>query len=319
MKNFLVSIVVSCCIVTMSHSMDSCNNNETGDNAPSDLSKASINQRVDEAFINNCKEIVLYQNVIESKLPEDASLQSLHLSKQRITSASAADVVAVLAEVMRLKVTKDAKPDAVKRVEIKYVSLSGNLLIDLPPQFFGFASTMRGLDLSSNSLVECPNLQSFSNLTNLVLENNEITKLQISGLPKLWRLVASRNQIQELNLENLPALEKLNVSNNRLKNLPDSLKALTSLKDLNGSFNNFSEIPSVLGEMKHLQAVDMVQVNGFKGPIDIKELSHLKKLTVSSKDSISKSVWGRFVELFTNDISNYDKTAIAAKSYFLNN
>ncbi|MBI2774610.1 leucine-rich repeat domain-containing protein [Candidatus Dependentiae bacterium] len=317
MKRIFFVFIIGCSF-GISYAMDSCNNNETGDNASSDLPKAPTSQKIDEAFTNNCKEIVLYRNVIESKLPEEASLQTLDLSNQRITSDTIEADISVLAEVMRLTAKRDANSEVVKLVRIKYINLQKNCLDEFPKQFLNFAPTTAGLDLSSNRILKSPELSSFSNLYALVLKNNKLKILTVCALPKLGRLIASHNQIEQLNLESLPELNEVDLSFNKLKSLQENFSDLTELEKLNLSFNEFEGVPHIISKMKKLMRIDMVQKEGLKVPIDREEFTNVGRLMVSSKDSIKKPVWGRFVEeLYTDDISNYEKTGIPAKSYFL--
>lgn len=174
--------------------------------------------------------------------------------------------------------------------DLTVLDISGNDLINLPPEIESLVnltvlkiqgaylfekfplviiklSNLTSLTLSwyfpdafrvgSRGILELPpEIGNLTNLTNLNLDNNQLTGLppEIGNLTNLTSLNLSSNQITSLPPEigSLTNLTNLNLSINKLTTLPPEIGNLTNLINLNLSNNPLISLPTEILQLKQL-------------------------------------------------------------------
>ncbi len=147
-----------------------------------------------------------------------------------------------------------------------------------------------GHNLTSTNANE---LMLFSNVSEIIADDNFLTLEQMSIFENLQRLSFMNNRIKYLQPRlqlNLPKLEHLDLSLNKIRNL-ENLGALTGLKTLSLAKNSLTNIPFDLIDLYQLHTLDL----SFN---DISEESALDMWTV-----LSMMPTLRFVFLANNKIS----------------
>ena len=129
--------------------------------------------------------------------------------------------------------------------------LNGNLLEELPAEFFAHTPGLTLLDVSENRLQRWSSLH-LTKLKTLDLGMNRISQLPadaFQGLTALKTLRLNNNQLSGLPekiFQNLTALEKLDLGLNDLSELPEKIfQNLTALKTLWLYGNPLSELPGI--------------------------------------------------------------------------
>ena len=122
----------------------------------------------------------------------------------------------------------------------------------------------RALNLSSKfeSLSEIPiEVFGLSNLTGLVLDDNQLTSLpeSIGQLANLTELYLSGNQFTSLpeSIAQLKNLMVLDLSSNQLTSLPESIGQLTNLTDLILSNNELTSLPETITQLTKLKKLNL--------------------------------------------------------------
>ncbi|KAJ2776953.1 hypothetical protein GGI15_004671 [Coemansia interrupta] len=144
------------------------------------------------------------------------------------------------------------------------LSLSRNMLTQIPPSFGRTFAMLQSLDISGNQIVVLPE--------------------EISHLQSLRELNASRNALIGLpiTIGSLRNLEVLDLSENYIIALDASMPRLESLRMLNISDNRLVTLPSYLGLLAHNLRILLVDGNPFyRSQRDLIE----PILTVSSKEA----------------------------------
>ncbi|KAB1156236.1 leucine-rich repeat domain-containing protein [Flavobacterium luteum] len=96
------------------------------------------------------------------------------------------------------------------------------------------------LNLKSKSIVNLTGIKSFSNLTTLYVDTNQLASLDVSGLTKLTTLSCNNNSLTTLTLTGLLNLTSLDFSNNQLTSFD-----ATGLTKLSTLTCNFNKLPSL--------------------------------------------------------------------------
>ena len=91
--------------------------------------------------------------------------------------------------------------------------LNGAILNSDAEQLFG------GLDVSNKNIDDLTGIAAFTNLTELICSNNNLTTLDLSANNQLIAIAAFNNNLVEINLNNLQALSVLDVHDNQLDSL----------------------------------------------------------------------------------------------------
>ncbi|MEG5162530.1 leucine-rich repeat domain-containing protein [Microcoleus sp. AT3-A2] len=147
-------------------------------------------------------------------------------------------------------------------------------------------SNLTNLNLENNQISDLTPLQSLTNLTNLNLGNNQISDLTpLQSLTNLIELNLENNQISDLTpLQSLTSLKYLNLDNNQISDLTP-LKFLTCLTYLNLDNNQISD----LTPLQSLTCLTYLNLDNNQ----ISDLTPLKSLTILT-----------YLNLDNNQISN---------------
>jgi hypothetical protein len=144
------------------------------------------------------------------------------------------------------------------------------------------------LEISNTCLSELADeLGNLTNLTNLVLQGNQLTTLPASlgNLSKLKYLDVSHNKLESLpsELTKLGNLHTLNALMNQLTDFPD-VSTLTSLHILNISHNKLSALPEGISSdaLVHLSEITANNNEIVELPSDLSNLPHLNILNLSN-------------------------------------
>ncbi|MEI8202186.1 MAG: LamG-like jellyroll fold domain-containing protein, partial [Bacteroidota bacterium] len=86
------------------------------------------------------------------------------------------------------------------------------------------------INVDAKGIADLSGIESFTNITNLICSNNNLSALNVSGLTSLNELACNINQLANLNLSSNTALTKLDCSSNALTSL--NVSGLTQLVDL---------------------------------------------------------------------------------------
>ncbi|KAK1438519.1 hypothetical protein QVD17_04328 [Tagetes erecta] len=121
------------------------------------------------------------------------------------------------------------------------ISLSNTGIKDIPQEVWDCGSSVRFLDLNSNSIEGIPEA--------------------IGGLTSLQKLVLNANLIKDESLSwkglsSLKSLSSLSLSQNLLTTLPSDLAALTTLKELHIAHNKLTCLPDEIGLLVHLEVLE---------------------------------------------------------------
>ncbi|XP_064650804.1 leucine-rich repeat-containing protein 58-like [Lineus longissimus] len=124
----------------------------------------------------------------------------------------------------------DSIPKDLGQMELMSINLSGNNLVDFPPQFTEI-STLRRLFLGGNQIRQLPSqVQHMYRLEVLYLGGNKLTEIpaEMGYLQNLTCLTLCDNQLESLppTLTHLRKLQSLSLHNNQLQTLPPELVTL---------------------------------------------------------------------------------------------
>ncbi|KAJ9051252.1 cysteinyl-tRNA synthetase [Entomophthora muscae] len=180
---------------------------------------------------------------------------------------------------------------------IKFLDLSGNLLLDFPLDFAQLCITLSTLKLCHNEYQQIPaSLCSLKSLRVLDLSNNWLSQLnsgQLHLLGDLDHLTLCNNQIRSIpdDYAILCRLTALDLSNNCLEVFPLPVCNMPQLRHLNLSYNQLRDIPSLFGELSSLETLVLVN-NQLQGelPACFENLTGLTTLDVRKNQLTGISV-----------------------------
>ncbi len=149
--------------------------------------------------------------------------------------------------------------------------------------------TITSLQLSNCGLKKLPEkLLLFKNLTNLDLEDNDLSNADLSilaSLTKMRTVSFSRCNLNEFPnvIFHFKQLHRLDLYNNNIKALPLGLFQMTSLRELQIGGNDYSFLPAEIGNLKNLEmlSLESTQVRSF--PKSILKLTKLKVIYLPDK------------------------------------
>ena len=128
----------------------------------------------------------------------------------------------------------------------------------------------------------------FSNITELYLDNNNLSSLpkEIGLLTKLETLYLNNNNLSSLPKEIglLTKLETLYLDNNNLSSLPKEIGLLTKLRYLYLDNNNLSSLPKEIGDLSELETLYLNNNNFSNWPKEIGLLTKLRYLYLDNNN-----------------------------------
>ncbi|PIC46380.1 hypothetical protein B9Z55_006090 [Caenorhabditis nigoni] len=150
---------------------------------------------------------------------------------------------------------------------LTYVDVSFNRIRFISPRVFEKLKSLESLFLQNNQMTHFPSLFRLEKLRHLMLDNNQIQKIDnfsLADLPKLQHLSLAGNQI-DLITENMfgssssSELKSLNLAHNKIHTISSrSFSDLDNLQQLRLSHNNIRTIPSMtFANLKNLRYLDL--------------------------------------------------------------
>jgi internalin A len=163
------------------------------------------------------------------------------------------------------------------------LSFSGLGLTEIPPKTWYLQLTE--LNLENNNLTSLPpQLANLTYLERLILNGNDLSSLppEIARLSKLEGLFLHENQLNSLPPEigTLLHLQVLTLNNNLLDSLPSEIGNLRNLERLNLANNQFTSLPPEIGTLGNLQRLDLSTNQLSSLPPEIGNLANLQYLNV---------------------------------------
>uniref|UniRef100_A0A8R1DVD3 Chaoptin n=1 Tax=Caenorhabditis japonica TaxID=281687 RepID=A0A8R1DVD3_CAEJA len=150
---------------------------------------------------------------------------------------------------------------------LTYVDVSFNRIKHISPRVFENLKNLESLFLQNNQLAHFPSLFRLEKLRHLMLDNNQIQKIDnfsLIDLPKLQHLSMAGNEIDLIN-ENMfgasisSELKSLNLAHNKISSISSrSFSDLDNLQQLRLSHNNIRTIPSMaFSNLRNLRYLDL--------------------------------------------------------------
>ncbi|KAF5328610.1 hypothetical protein D9619_011577 [Psilocybe cf. subviscida] len=165
--------------------------------------------------------------------------------------------------------------------EILTLRLSRNPMTEIPLDFIQSCTNLRDLQLTHMSMKKLPqSLRHSSSLRRLDISSNSISELTEAKLHEIEGLIAifaSNNCLYDMPeyLDRMFSLTTLNISNNKFQTFPPALLTLKNLHDLDISFNMITELPEEIGTMQTLEKLVIVGNRISHFPNDISRLTNL--------------------------------------------
>ncbi|KAF1766321.1 hypothetical protein GCK72_006278 [Caenorhabditis remanei] len=150
---------------------------------------------------------------------------------------------------------------------LTYVDVSFNRIRFISPRVFELLKNLESLFLQNNHLTHFPSLFRLDKLRHLMLDNNQIQKIDnfsLADLPKLQHLSLAGNQI-DLITENMfgssssSELKSLNLAHNKIHTISSrSFSDLDNIQQLRLSHNHIRTIPSMtFANLRNLRYLDL--------------------------------------------------------------
>ncbi|MBN3284035.1 RSU1 protein, partial [Polyodon spathula] len=114
-------------------------------------------------------------------------------------------------------------------------------------------------DRSISNMLDIAGLYTLSNITQLVLSHNKLTKPQ--SLSFRMNVSSACTSTVPPNIADLKNLEVLNFFNNQIEELPTQLSSLQKLKHLNLGMNRLNSLPRGFGSLPGLEVLDLTYNN----------------------------------------------------------
>jgi Leucine-rich repeat (LRR) protein len=174
------------------------------------------------------------------------------------------------------------------------------------------------IDVSQSNISDLTGIESFTNLEQLICDNNQITSLDLTSNIDLLHFNCSFNQILSINIQGLTNLEDIQCNNNQISNL--DIEMLANLESLFCSNNqifslnlsNLTNLKAVDCSFNQLTAIDFsncmllinVEINNnlINGPLNLENRVDLESLNINE-----------------NNFSSINLTNCSSLNYFSNN
>ncbi|XP_032664524.1 leucine-rich repeat-containing protein 40-like isoform X3 [Odontomachus brunneus] len=176
-------------------------------------------------------------------------------------------------------------------VRLVTLNLSHNRIIEVGPDITNMRS-LKTLDMSFNELDSIPPLGELRRVERIMLQSNSFyTFPDVSGCSALTELYLENNNISEIEptfLEGLSNLKKLTLQNNYIEVIPEAIIKLINLQVFDVSHNRISLIPSCIGVLPNLRefAIKENYIENVRGDIircgTPRILAHIRQTTDST-------------------------------------
>ncbi len=170
-----------------------------------------------------------------------------------------------------------------KKIVIQNEGLTNIALPKLPEMSDGKELKLEYLDLSSNSLTERLDLGAYKKLTELRLQNNQLSSIDVSACTNLQKMYLSGNALGSgeddwnLDLSNLSLLDTLDASNNQIKEITFPTVDGSSLRNVTLSDNKLASV-----DFSHNKKLQFLKIqNNSLTSLDLSSNENLFELIVS--------------------------------------
>ncbi|KAL8237338.1 hypothetical protein R6Q59_018427 [Mikania micrantha] len=198
------------------------------------------------------------------------------------------------------------------------IALSNTGIKDVPQEVWNCGSSVRFLDLNSNSIEDIPeDIGSLSSLQKLFLNVNHIKDESLSwkglsSLKSLSFLSLNQNLLTTLSsdLAALTTLKELHIAHNKLTCIPDEIGLLVHLEVLEANDNRITTISSCIGSCSAIIEVDFSRNLLIELPETLGSLRNLKALHLRNNGlkSIPSTLLKNCTQLSTLDLHGTEIT-----------
>lgn len=150
------------------------------------------------------------------------------------------------------------------------------------------AQAIKYLSVDNASITDLTGITNFSNLEGLFFSDNQVTSIDLSGMPNLRRIACNFNELTNLNVSGLTNLISLTCRNNHLQAL--NLSGLINLTLIECSFNYNLQSLNLSG-LTHLENLSCYYSN-LMNSLDLTQLSSLQSVNLYGNNIQSLNVAG---------------------------
>lgn len=178
-------------------------------------------------------------------------------------------------------------------------------------------STVVHIDCMGKGITSVEGIQQFYNLETLMLSDNYLTKVDLSGLGKIEKIYLAFNKINKIDLNDNNNVNTLYLEGNNFEYFP--AENLNNLNYLNISKNRISALDlSNVAKLKKLRANDnSIDIIDLSKNSDLREVHlHNNQLKRFSFDNLSKL---RIVNLNGNPVESLDYSSVSLNELYISN
>ncbi len=183
-----------------------------------------------------------------ASLSQLKQLTFLHISNSNIKSLQP---LSGLNQLVQLEMRSNEELSDLSGVEalqsLRFLTVNGSVVQDISPLRH---LALRTVELAGNRITDTSPLANQGDLIELIAPRNRIVRVGTLTAPLLQRVTLNDNSLTELDVSHLPRLTELSVSNNQLRQIR-GLDKVFRLITLDVSSNQFR----TLGPAKHLKAI----------------------------------------------------------------